>query len=129
MNVSPAKLAEVKAITVAESFTTSQTAAILEVGLETVRRRRQYGKLYAFPYGRQWRFPTWQFEAGSPIPGLEVVVPAITLSMHPAFVRGMMLAPRPRLAEGETWESPRMFLINHGDPTRVATIFEALAAL
>ena len=43
MNVSAAKLAEVKAITIAESFTTSQTAAILEVGPETVRRRRQDG--------------------------------------------------------------------------------------
>jgi len=129
MNVSAAKLAEVKAIAVAESFTTTQTAAILKVGRETVRRRRQDAKLYAFPYGRHWRFPAWQFQAGSPIPGLEVVVRAIPLSMHPAFVRGMMLAPRPRLADGDDWESPRTFLISHGDPARVSTIFETLAAL
>jgi len=129
MNVSAEKLAEVKAITVAESFTTLQTARILEVSRTTIQRHRQDGKLYAFPHGRQWLYPAWQFGAGATIPGLEVVIPAIALSMHPAFVRGMMLAPRPRLAEGEVWESPRTFLINGGDPARVAAIFEELAAL
>ena len=129
MNVSAAKLAEVKAISVAESFTTSQTARILEASRRTIQRRRQDGKLYAFPHRRQWLYPAWQFGAGSTIPGLEVVIPAIALSMHPAFVRGMMLAPRPRLTEDEAWESPRTFLINGGDPERVAAIFEELAAL
>ena len=129
MNVSADKLAEVKAVSVAESFTTLQTARILDVSRTTIQRRRQDGKLYAFSYGQQWRYPAWQFGAGSTIPGLEVVIPAITRSMHPAFVRGMMLAPRPRLAEHELRESPRTFLINGGNPARVAAIFEELAAI
>jgi hypothetical protein len=129
MNASAEKIAEVKATTIAESFTTSQTTRILDVSRTTIQRRRQDGKLYAFPHGRQWLYPAWQFGAGSTIPGLKVVIPAITLSMHPAFVRGMMLAPRPWPAADDAWESPRTFLINGGDPARVAAIFEELAAL
>jgi len=102
MNVSKSRLAEVKAVTIAESFTTSQTAQTLSVSEATVRRMRQNRKLYAFPYRRQWRFPDWQFHDGTPISGLETVVAAIPLSMHPAFVRGMMLAPRPRLGDGDS---------------------------
>ncbi|MET4583755.1 excisionase family DNA binding protein [Conyzicola nivalis] len=129
MNVTAARLAEVKAVAIAESLTSAQAARTLGVSVSTVRRMREDLKLYAFPYGRQWRYPAWQFRSGAVIPGLEKLVPAITLSMHPAFVRGMMLAPRPRLADGETWTTPRSFLVNGGDPARVASIFEELAAL
>ncbi|GAB2456470.1 hypothetical protein HD599_003244 [Conyzicola lurida] len=129
MIVPPAKIAEATAITVAESFTTAQTARILGVSEATVRRRRLEQKLYGFPFGRQWRYSVWQFGAGSALPGIETVVKAIPPSMHPAFVRGMMLAPRPRLADSEEWESPRTFLIGGGDPARVAAIFETRASL
>jgi len=129
MNVSTARLAEVKAVAIAESFTTAQTARTLAVSETTVRRMRENRKLYAFPYGRQWRYPAWQFRSGTVIPGLDTLVASIPLSMHPAFVRGMMLAPRPKLADGETWTTPRRFLISGGDPAQVASIFEELAAL
>jgi len=129
MNVTAERLAEVKAVAIAESLTTAQAARTLAVSATTVRRMRERGSLYAFPHERQWRFPTWQFHGHAALPGVEELVAVVPLSMHPAFVRGMMLAPRPGLTDVETWTTPRRFLIDGGDPVRVAAIFETLAAL
>lgn len=129
MNVSAARLAEIRAVTIAESFTTAETAALLGVSESTVRRRRVKRTLYAFPHGWQWLFAAWQFTTAATIPGIVELAPALPPSIHPAFVRGMMLAPRPGLADGAELKSPRQFLIEGGDPAQVIAIFEALEAL
>ena len=123
-----ARIAEIKAVTIAESLTTAQAARRLTVKESVVRRHRANRRLYAFPLFRQWRYPAWQFEGGDVIPGLESVVPAIPGWVPPAIVRAVMLAPRPP-AEGMDAESPRDFLIQGGDPVRVVALFEAIRDL
>jgi hypothetical protein len=123
-----ARIAEIKAVTIAESLTTVQAARRLSVNEPVVRRRRANRRLYAFPLFRQWRYPMWQFGEEGVIPGQEAVVPAIPDCVHPAIVRAVMLAPRP-LVEGMGGESPRDFLIRGGDPARVVALFETIRDL
>jgi hypothetical protein len=127
--VSAARLAEIRAVTIAESFTTAETAQLLSVSESTVRRRRAKRSLYAFPNGTKWRFAAWQFSMAATIPGIGELSPAIPPTMHPAFVRGLMLAPRRQLVDGDELKSPRDFLIEGGDPGRIVALFEALDAL
>jgi hypothetical protein len=127
--VSAARLAEIRAVTIDESLTTTETAQLLAVSESTVRRWRVKRTLYAFPHARQWRFAAWQFSTATTIPGIAELARAIPPSMHPAFVRGLMLAPRRQLADGDELQSPREFLIGGGDPARVIGIFAALEAL
>jgi excisionase family DNA binding protein len=129
MNVSAVRLAEVRALTIAESFTTTETARLLGVSGSTVTRRRAKRTLYAFRYGTRWRFAAWQVSTAAAIPGINELAPAIPPSMHPAFVRGLMLAPRRQLVDGDELKSPRDFLIEGGDPARIIALFEALDAL
>jgi hypothetical protein len=127
--VSAARIAEIRAVTIAESLTTTETARLLGLSPSTIRRRRASRSLYAFPHGTQWRFAAWQFSTAATIPGIDALAPAIPTTMHPAFVRGLMLAPRRQLADGDQLISPREFLAGGGDPVRVIAIFEALEAL
>jgi hypothetical protein len=127
--VSAARIAEIRAVTIAESLTTTETARLVGLSASTIRRRRANRSLYAFPHGTQWRFAAWQFSTTATIPGIDDLAPAIPPSMHPAFVRGLMLAPRRQLVDGDELKSPRDFLIEGGDPARIIAIFEALDAL
>jgi hypothetical protein len=127
--VSAARLAEIRAVTIAESLTTTETGRLLRLSPSTIRRRRASRSLYAFPHGNQWRFAAWQFSAAATIPGIDELALAIPPTMHPAFVRGLMLAPRRQLVDGDQLISPREFLAGGGDPVRVIAIFEALEAL
>jgi hypothetical protein len=127
--VSAARLAEIRAVTIAESLTTTETARLLGVSESTVRRQRVERTLYTFPNEGRWRFAVWQFSTAATIPGIEELAPAIPASMHPAFVRGLMLAPRRQLVDGDELKSPRDFLIEGGDPARIIAILEALDAL
>jgi hypothetical protein len=127
--VSATRLAEIRATTIAESFTTNETARLLGVSESTIRRRRAGRTLYAFPHWSRWLFAAWQFSTAATIPGIDELAPAIPPSMHPAFVRGLMLAPRRQLVDGDELKSPRDFLLEGGDPARIIALFEALEAL
>lgn len=122
------RIAEIKAVTIAESLTTAQVARLLSVKQPVVRRRRGSRRLYAFPLFRQWRYPSWQFDGDSTIPGLESVVAVIPEWVHPATIRAVMLGPRP-LVDGAERESPREFLIRGEDPARVVRVLEAFRDL
>lgn len=123
-----ARIAEIEAVVIAESLTTAQAARQLGVKDSVVRRRRANRRLYAFPLFRQWRYPSWQFEGGDVVPGLDSVVPAIPEGVPPAIVRAVMLAPR-QLEDKVRSESPRDFLIRGGDPARIVALFEAIRDL
>ena len=123
------RIAEIKAVTIAESLTTAQTARLLSISESAVRRRRADGRLYSFPLFRHWRYASWQFTDSGLLLGIDDVNRTIPRSVHPAFVRGLMLAPRPGLGPGDRLESPRDFLLRGGDPATVIELFEMIRDL
>jgi len=110
--------------TLAESLSTSQASSLLCVNTSTIGRRRKRGMLYGFPHPRGWRYPTWQFAGGATIPGLASLLSTIPSDLSAVSVRALMLAPRPGLADGSKRISPREWLLNGGDPARVAILFD-----
>jgi len=110
--------------TLAESLSTSQASSLLCVNTSTVGRRRKSGMLYGFPHPRGWGYPTWQFAGGATIPGLASILSAIPADLSAVSVRALMLAPRPGLADGSKRISPQEWLIDGGDPARVAILFD-----
>jgi hypothetical protein len=112
--------------TVKESFVQDEVASMLGVSPSTVSRRKAAGQLYAFRYMGRWRFASWQFTDEAIIPGVTEIVGSVAAELHPATVRGVMLAPRPTLNARGRLETPRDFLLRGGDVCRVLEIFDGM---
>jgi len=98
------------------SLTIDQAAEALGIHRSRVSHRLRDGSLYAFRIGAQRRLPRWQLSGGGqPLPGLEVVLPAMPADLHPAAVEGFFTTPDPDL-DGAT---PAQWLASCGDPLRV----------
>ncbi len=54
---------------VADSLSTAQVAALLGVSSAAVTKRRGKGGLIAFKHKEDWRYPRWQFDGSTVLPG------------------------------------------------------------
>lgn len=98
------------------SLTIGQAADVLGIHRSRLSHRLRDRRLYAFRLGSQRRLPRWQLTAdGAPLPGLEVVLPALPADLHPAAVEGFFTTPDADL-DGAT---PAEWLRSGGDPQRV----------
>lgn len=102
----------------AKSLSTRQVAQMLGRSTSAITRAtgRRY---YAFSDGRSLRYPTWQFEAGLPLPGLAAIVPALRPQLTPASVEARMTAADPEDLDGL---SPRDWLLAGGDPAEALRV-------
>jgi hypothetical protein len=107
-----------------QSFTAAQLGRLLGVSTSRVDHGRRGGRLYAFQLGERWRYAAWQLADGGLVPGLPALVTAIPLTMHPAFVRSLMLAPRPMQGDGAAFVSPVDWLSRGGEVAPVLELFE-----
>ena len=117
-------VAAARLVTFTESLSTIQTSSRLGVSVTTVGGRRRRGLLYGFPHPHGWRYPTWQFDAGSTIPGLASVIEASPADFSPVIFRALMLAPRPGLADHPKLTSPREWLLDGGNTAQVIELFD-----
>lgn len=119
-------VAKAKATTSAETLSTQEVGALLDLSVPIIRRRRLNNHLYAFRDQNQWRFPIWQFHDRTVLPGLTAVLESISPQMHPVIVRGAILAERPSFTGDASMIRPRDWLRDGGDPARVIEFFRDL---
>lgn len=123
-----ARTAARAAVMLAQAKTTAQVAQALEVSAARIRQRAVARTLYAIRDGGEWRFPSWQFdpEADGEIPGLALVIPALSPRLHPVAVHRFLTEPSPDLEIDDQPVSPLSWLATGGDPGPVADIAGAL---
>ena len=94
---------------------------------EAVRKAVAEGHLYAFEITGRLRFPTWQFNVGSPVkllPGLTEIIQVITPRWSWRSAAGFMATPQSELvAEGR--QTPVEWLRDGGNVDDVRNIVEA----
>jgi hypothetical protein len=117
---------------VAASLTLTEAAAALGLSRSAITYRIRKRRLYSFTVDRRRYLPRWQFQpvdsAGSadadsslePIPGLDVVVPAIDKAEHPLGVHNFMTTLLVDFEAGSPVEHLRV----GADPAIVAEWFE-----
>ena len=113
--------------TVARTLTTAEIAAVLGVTRSSIARRRRTGGLHAFRYASRWRYPSWQLDSGSVIPGLEALMASTLTSMHPASVEGFMRTPQPALALNDRTITAVEWLVGGRPVERVIALIDGLA--
>ncbi|MGH3090685.1 MAG: hypothetical protein ACRDSJ_25680 [Rubrobacteraceae bacterium] len=102
------------------ALTESEVREMLGVGASRVRQRVADGSLYAISVGRERRFPSFQFDGRTLVPGIGEVLKALPDDLHPLEVESWLTSPDPDLTmdgeDGETSEalSPREWLISGG---------------
>ena len=114
----PATLPELRM----QSLSTEEAAARLGVNSSRVRQRLLARTLYGFKDGAVWRIPSFQFEAGRTVPGVEQVFPEIRPSVSPIAVARWFCVPWADLIVDEAREtvvSPRTWLLEGRDPAPV----------
>ena len=104
-----------------------EVTGFLDKSEEEVQSAVDEGHLYAIEISGRLRFPTWQFQAGSPerlLPGLTDIIAAVTPRWDWRSVAGFMATSQPSLvAEGR--KTPAEWLRDGGDVDTVRTIVEA----
>jgi len=107
----PGAYAEIAADVVAHMarlISTAHTAAVVASGLgvkaSRVRQRRLARTLWAIDDGGTWVYPVLQFEPTEEgvlelkqVRGLDRLLPALPLDLHPTSVAGFLLTPQPEL--------------------------------
>jgi len=108
---------------------TAQAAELLGVDPSRVRHRQSAGQLIGERFGRELRYPLWQFDTrvspAVPIPHLRAVAEAIRPSVHPAEVAGIMGTEQEDLTLGGKPVSPREWLLSGGSPEPVMDVLAA----
>jgi hypothetical protein len=104
------------------SVSIKETAAILGVDRSRISRRITGNALWAFDLRGNRRIPRWQFLDGKPLPGLDVIVPAIPRDATPAVLDAFMHTPQPDFDD----RTPIEYLAAGGNPTLVAEFIEDL---
>lgn len=102
--------------TLASSASIKEAAAILSLDRSRISRRISGKSLWAFDVGGGRRIPRWQFVGGALLPGLDVIVPAISDTLSPAAVDAFMHTPQPDFGD----RTPIEHLAAGGDPAVVA---------
>lgn len=119
---------------VATALTVKAAAARLGVDPSQIRRRLGQRTLYGLKIDDDWVLPSFQFvgEDGSPVRGLQVVLPHLPPTLHPVAAYRWFTQPDPdlRLRAGGTDValSPRDWLQVGGAPATVAALAAGLGA-
>jgi hypothetical protein len=113
-----------------QALTVSAAAARLSVTSGRIRQRIADRTLYGLraPRSSEWRLPLWQFRSGDVLPGLEVVLPALPVYLHPLAVYRFISTANVDLAVDEKVLSPIEWLDSGGDPRLVAELAVLLPA-
>ncbi len=116
-----------------DSWSVAEAAARLGVKDSRVRQRLTVERsLYGVKLGAGWRVPRFQFGGARPIPGIELVWPALPATLNPVAVLSWFTAAHPELevevqgGAGPVLISPREWLLSGRDPERVAAVAEDL---
>jgi len=99
----------------------------LELNEEAVETAFSEGRLYGVQISGRWRFPTWQFNVGSPeklITGLSEIITIITPRKDWQSVAGFMATPQSGLV-GDGRKTPVAWLRDGGDVDAVREIIES----
>ncbi len=102
------------------ALTESEVREMLGVGASRVRQRVADGSLYAIDVGRERRFPAFQFDERTLVPGIGEVLKVLPDDLHPLEVEDWLTSPDQDLTmdgnDGETSDalSPREWLISGG---------------
>ncbi len=102
------------------ALTESEVREMLGVGASRVRQRVADGSLYAIGVGRERRFPAFQLDGRTLVPGIGEVLKTLPNDLHPLEVESWLTSPDPDLTidgeDAETSEalSPREWLIFGG---------------
>lgn len=124
----PARTAMEYAQLLAQSFTVAQAAQRLGVSDARIRQRLAERTLYGFRGRRGWHLPDFQFTPDGALPGLEQVVPALPVKLHPLSVAGFFRRPNPDLEGSDTPLSVADWLAGGGDPGPVVDLARDLFA-
>lgn len=119
--------AEVGLFALFETESMETVTGFLSWNEDAVRASVSEGRLYAIELSGQLRFPTWQFDVGSPtklLPGLAEIIRVITPRWRWQIVAGFMSTPQSSLvAEGR--KTPVEWLRDGGAISEVTQIVEA----
>lgn len=102
------------------AFSADEVATGLGVSASRVRQKRLAGELWAIPDGQTWVFPVLQFETGDnggptrQVRGLDRVLKALPVDLHPMAVAGFLRTPQPDLFQGRPM-TPVEWLRGGGD--------------
>lgn len=109
-----------------ETASMETTAGFLGWNEGDVRAAVSEGRLYAIEISGRFRFPTWQFDAGSPLkllPGLTRVIELVAPRWHWQSTAGFMSTPqRSLVAEGR--KTPTQWLRDGGDIEHIQELVE-----
>lgn len=91
-----------------DSMTTSETAELLGVDASRVRQRLlgRPPSLYGLRLGSTWRIPKFQFDEGTLLPGMELVVARLPADLHPVAMLNWFLAPSTELTDERFSDEP-----------------------
>lgn len=99
-----------------------QVARMLRKRDQAIVDMVESGRLYGFEVGQLLFLPRWQFEHERPLPGLPLVVGALSADLHPLEVEGFMKTRQDALRLGGKRISPRRWLALGKDPAIVAAL-------
>lgn len=95
---------------------TDEVASLLNIDASRVRHRKGAGILISHKFGKDLRYPTWQFTTGgNVIPGLAELRAAIDPQRHPADVAAIMMTPQEDLVVRGRPATPAQWLASGGD--------------
>ena len=110
-----------------ETSSLEVVTGFLDWNEEAVRAAVEEGRLFAIEISGRLRFPTWQFQAGTPnklIPGLTEIIQVVTPRWNWHSIAGFMATPQSSLvAEGR--QTPAEWLRDGGDVDAVKQIVES----
>lgn len=113
----------------ADALTVGEAARRLGVSDSRIRQRLAARTLLGVEGTAGWRLPSFQFEDGGPLRGLDTVLPAFPADVHPHTVQRLLATPHADLElEGQA-VSPREWLRTGGSADTVADLVAQAFAL
>ncbi|WIM89751.1 hypothetical protein PT015_10165 [Candidatus Mycobacterium wuenschmannii] len=108
------------------AYTEDEVASALGIPASEVRDRRAARTLWAVDDVGEWHYPAVQFDGTPPrpIPGLDVVLPALPADLHPAAVAGFLETPQSDLAKDGRPLTVREWLTGGGDIDEILSLID-----
>ncbi len=110
------------------SLAAEEAGRLLRVNASRIRQRLGARRLFGVKDGRTWRLPRFQFSGSRLVPGIDEVLPALPLGMHPVAVERWFRLPHPDLEspEGGRPLTPLEWLGQGQEPGRVVELASLL---
>lgn len=114
------------AVLAESALTVAEAARRLNVDPSRIRHRLAERRLTGWKDQGGWRLPSWQFGERGPLPGLDVVLPAVPPDQPALVVAAFMNTAQSDLEIGGRPVTPRQWLLAGGDPVPVAALAATL---